>query len=67
MKSAEFYAKTAVAQAKAAKKFRNNYFTALALNTVYTAYLYGVITGGEWKGASNLIKHYACRNHVEYI
>ena len=50
MKSAEFYAKTAVAQAKAAKKFRNKYFTALALNTVYTAYLYGVITGGEWKG-----------------
>lgn len=67
MKSAEFYAQTAVAQAKAAVKFRNKYLTALALNTVYTAYIYGIITGGEWQGASKMIKHYAARNHVEYI
>lgn len=67
MKRADLYAQTAVAQARMAVKLQDKYYIDLALNTVYTAYLYGVITGGEWKGASKLIKHYACRNHVDDI
>lgn len=53
MKSAEFYARTAVAQAKAAVKFQNKYFIYLALITVYTAFSYGIISRDEWKAAAD--------------
>lgn len=64
MKSAEFYARTTVAQAKAAVKFKNKYFICLALNTVYTAFIYGVISRDEWKAAANDIHRFAHIHNV---
>lgn len=66
MKSAEFYARTAVAQAKAAVKFRNKYYTCLALNTVYIAFIYGVISRDEWIQASAMIHRFAHIHNVDY-
>lgn len=66
MKSAEFYARTAVAQAKAAVKFQNKYFISLALNTVYTAFIYGVISRDEWKAAADDIHSFGNIHNVDY-
>ena len=67
MKSAEFYARTAVAQAKAAVKFQNKYYICLALNTVYTAFIYGVISRDEWKAAADYIHIFGRQHQVDFL
>lgn len=66
MDKASFYARTAVAQAKAAVKFQNKYYICLALNTAYTAFIYGVISRDEWKAAADDIHIFGRQHQVDY-
>lgn len=64
---ASFYAWKAVDQARTAVRLRDKYYIALALNTVYRAYMYGHITGGEWRAASSLIHKFGHIHGVDYV
>lgn len=66
MTKEDFYAETAVRQARKAVQFHDKYYTALALNTVYVAYINGLITVKEWIQASAMIHRFAHIHNVDY-
>lgn len=66
MKIVEFYEKTAVAQAKAAVKFRNKYYICMALNTMTTAFVHRIINRHEWRYACSLIHEFGQLYGVDY-
>ena len=67
MDKASFYAWKAADQARTAVRLGNKYYIALALNTVFLAYIYGHITGEERRAASALIHKFGRINGVDYV